>query len=288
MSLAFEKPDIRYVLYVDEAGDPGLARIQPMDANGASEWLSIGAVLVRQERERDTVSWVQEIRQLINATQRPDLHFRGLNAARKALLCDHLAKLPLRCFALLSNKKNMLRHQNERVQAARPFNQEWFYNWCIRLLLERVTDFVEADALKTYGSAKHLQVVFSERGGMRYGQTAAYHDLLKEQARSNSTLLNKRTIKWKVLHPASNRIIAHAKNAGVQLADAVASSFYQGANTLSVSTWDPAFAKMLKPVIPTENGRHADYGVTLLPVWHKAKLTSDQEQLFRFYGYPIK
>jgi Protein of unknown function (DUF3800) len=232
MSLAFEPADIGYIAYIDEAGDPGLTRVRPIDSQGATEWLSIGAILIRQEKERETVGWVQSIRQTIGARQRPDLHFRDLSPSRKFAVCQELPKLPLRCFALLSNKKNMRQHRNELAERARPSGQSWFYNWCVRLLLERITDFVEADSLRRHNKPRQVQLVFSERGGVRYGQTAAYHSLLKEQARSQTTVLKKREIKWRVLHPASTLIVQHAKNAGVQLADVVASSFYQAANTL--------------------------------------------------------
>ncbi len=287
MSLTFEPPDIRYIAYIDEAGDPGLNKIRPIDPDGASEWLSIGAILIQAYREREIVPWVQSIRQTIEARQRPDLHFRDLSPSKKARVCTEVADLPLRCFVLLSNKKNMRRHQNIRAENARPSGQQWFYNWCIRLLLERITDYVERHSERAHGEPKHVQLIFSERGGVRYAQTAAYHDLLKSQARSNTTLLTKRVIKWCVLHPSSSRVVRHNTNAGVQLADTVASSFYQAADTSPPGIWDTTFAKLLKPRIPAEDGRQANYGLTLLPAWHKAHLTRDQEQIFRFYGYPL-
>jgi hypothetical protein len=90
------------------------------------------------------------------------------------------------------------------------------------------------------------------------------------------------------MHPASNVIIPHNQNAGVQLADPIASSFYQAVNTAVPSAWNTSFAEALKPRIPTENGSCEDYGVTLQPQWWKAKLTPDQQKIFRFYGYAFK
>jgi hypothetical protein len=286
MSLTFEPADIQYIAYIDEAGDPGLNKVRPIDPNGASEWLSIGAIVIQADREGELVPWVQAIRQDIRARQRPDLHFRDLNEAKKSRVCAAVADLPLRCFVLLSNKKNMRGHQNPRAANARPSGQQWFYNWCIRLLLERVTDFVERHSLRHHGKPKHVQLIFSERGGVRYGQTAAYHDLLKNQARSDTTYLTKRIVRWRVLHPSSSRIVRHDKNAGVQLADVVASAFFQAADT-SLPNWNVENAKLLSPRIPIENGRWADYGVVLQPAWRQARLTADQEQIFRFYGYPL-
>ena len=62
-------------------------------------------------------------------------------------------------------------YRNRRVEEARPSSQEWFYNFCIRLLLERVTDYIVRRTLTDYNEIRHLEIVFSNRGGMRYTQT---------------------------------------------------------------------------------------------------------------------
>jgi hypothetical protein len=288
MPLSFEPADIRYIAYVDEAGDPGLKTVRPIDRGGASEWFCVGAILIQAYRERETVAWVKNIRSLTDAKQSPDLHYRNLGDSKRAIVCNEIAALPVRCFAFISNKKNMRQHRNERAALARPSGQEYFYNYCVRLLMERITDFVERHSIKNYGEPKQLRMVFSERGGVRYAQTTEYHDLLRQQARSKTTFLKKREVKWRVMHPASNVIIPHNQNAGVQLADPIASSFYQAVNTAVPSAWNTSFAEALKPRIPTENGSCEDYGVTLQPQWWKAKLTPDQQKIFRFYGYAFK
>jgi hypothetical protein len=37
-------PTYDYVAFIDEAGDPGISKVRPLDANGGSEWLMIGGV----------------------------------------------------------------------------------------------------------------------------------------------------------------------------------------------------------------------------------------------------
>ena len=56
-----------YVLYIDEAGDDGLAKIKPVDPGGASEWLVIGGFLTRASHEPDVVEWVRDLRQSTRA-----------------------------------------------------------------------------------------------------------------------------------------------------------------------------------------------------------------------------
>lgn len=82
-----------YILYVDEAGDPGLTRVQPIDPNGSSEWFILGGVLTRATNEALAVQWVRTIRTEIDARQGPSLHFRKLSERKRARTCElYLAK----------------------------------------------------------------------------------------------------------------------------------------------------------------------------------------------------
>jgi hypothetical protein len=46
-----------YVAYIDEAGDPGLQRVKPSDANGSSEWLILSAVVIGAPNEKNVAPW---------------------------------------------------------------------------------------------------------------------------------------------------------------------------------------------------------------------------------------
>jgi Protein of unknown function (DUF3800) len=37
---------VAYIAYIDESGDDGLSKVQPIDPNGASEWFVLGAIVV--------------------------------------------------------------------------------------------------------------------------------------------------------------------------------------------------------------------------------------------------
>jgi hypothetical protein len=41
------EPPIGYIAYIDESGDDGIARVAPLDPNGASEWFVLSALVVR-------------------------------------------------------------------------------------------------------------------------------------------------------------------------------------------------------------------------------------------------
>ena len=272
-----------YILYIDEAGDDGLKQVRPVDNRGGTEWLVISGVLVRQNNENLVVDWVKEIRKDINANQGPALHFRNLSPKKKLRTCEMLASKPVICFAVCSNKKNMRGWSNER--AAKMGGKQWFYNFCVRFLMERVTDLCIRDCQKIYRETRFLKVVFSQRGGHSYGQTKAYWEHLKAQASSHSTYLDKWVIRQEVLRFGLVDYVPHVSVAGLQLADIVASSFYQACDILDVQQ-DAGPAKLLSPKIARRNGVRADFGVVLQPTPPaKAKLTKVQREIFEFYGY---
>lgn len=272
-----------YILYIDEAGDDGLKAVMPIDENGGSEWLSIGAVLVRVDNEKKVVQWVRDIRKDINAIQGPDLHFRKLSPKKKLRTCKLMSDTPCVYFAVLSNKKNMRGYNN--VRAENRGGKQWFYNFVVRLLIERVTSYCLRDSLKRYNESRYLKVVFSQRGGHSYGQTKAYWELLKAQASNGSTFLAKREVRHEVLRFDLVDYAPHTQIAGLQLADIIASAFYQAADTLG-PRWNPEPAKLLKSRMAREGGVVADFGVVLQPTPpEKAKLERRQKEIFKFYGY---
>jgi hypothetical protein len=281
--MAVETDQYEYVLYVDEAGDDGLQRVKPSHPNGASEWLCLSGVLIRRRYESDVVEWVRHIRKDINATQGPDLHYRKLSPTKRRRACELMAERPLRAFVVASNKKNMQGYQNMR--AAKRGAKQWFYNWLLRLLLERVTHFVAARSTVDFGEIRPMRVVFSQRGGHSYGQTKAYLEVLKAQASGRTTHLQKREIIPAALRFNLVDYIPHAEEAGLQLADVAASAFFQ-AMELSPKGVLTGPAEALKPVVASENGIRLDYGLTLQPMPpERACLTAEQQAIFKFYGF---
>jgi hypothetical protein len=240
-----------YIAYIDEAGDPGLKKVRPLDPDGSSEWLMLSAVVMRCKWEENIVDWVDTIRTGLGIRQRRDLHYRTLSPTRRRVAAARIGELPLRGFVLCSNKKNMCGHHNPR--AARIPSQEWFYNWCLRLLLERVTAFCAERTAKDYGETRKLKIEFSRRGGHRYSQTRAYSQYLRHQHQAGSVYLTKRVPVMEVLETDLMEDHPHRARAGLQLADVVASAFYQAADCLGPGEWDVEPALALQRIMAREN-----------------------------------
>jgi hypothetical protein len=281
-----------YVAYIDEAGDPGLSRVKPYDNNGSSEWLVVSAVVVRRVNEDATVSWVRAITSQFNNHHANAFHFSKLNPAKKITACNGLASREARLFVVASNKKNMKGHTNPFAEL-KSLDKNWFYCWLTRILLERVTHWVEKRAMKEFGEPRKLKLVFSSRGGLSYSQMKAYFELLKVQSRGQSLFLPTGDLRWGVVQQDLTEIRPHYERAGLQLADVAASSFFKACDKFDTGFCDPRFAKILKPRVASiqdDDGYqiYAGYGVKLLPSFRAAKLLPEQKEIFKHYGYPIQ
>ena len=289
--LSGAQPKYDFVVYIDEAGDDGLTTVKPLDANGSSEWLVLGAVVIDATREAKSITWVRDIIKRFRRHQARGLHFRGLNPAKKRLVCASIATRPLRCFALASNKKNMKGYANPWAELIPSKN--WFYCWLTRLLLERVTYFAKQRGIQQFGEPRKLKVVFSERGGMSYAQLNAYYSWLEMRSAADQLVLPLGDLQWEVMDRRLLEVHNHSARAGLQLADAVASAFFKGCDMYDTGACDPQFAKLLEPRMgrdpDTRAGKITGYGVKLMPQWRIAKLPlPEQQDIFRAYGYPGK
>lgn len=269
-----------YVIFVDEAGDPGIKSVGP---GAASEWFTMGAMVIEQSRDPETVQWVREIKTGVGQIQKPFFHYKDVpQGDRRALACELLAAKPCRLFAVASHKPNMSGYQNPRAETQR--GQFVFYNWVLRVLLERVTRWVRARSLADHGEVRKARLVLSATGGLNYNQLIAYHELLRAQGKN--AYLGANTIAWDVLSHTMYEPVPARTNAGVQLADIVASAIYQAAN-VDGSYWNIEPALSLRPRMALgSGGLAANCGLTLMPLRRSdQRLDQPRRKIFEAYGY---
>jgi hypothetical protein len=269
-------------LYIDEAGDPGV-RDGLAYAETRHEWLCLAGAVIRTPREPETVEWVREMRAQASSKQSDALHYARISLPRREAVCATLATKSLRGFCMASHKTNVRSHFNPRLgQITRA---DHFYNWCVRLLFERVSEWNVELCRKERTEMAPLRVVFAERGGHDYDHMFAYFDKLRMQIESGTLHL-----KGKPIAPAllvrDHWSVARAETlAGLQIADTIASAFYQAANTASPA-WNVKPAAALKRIIAKDrHGAHANAGLTVWPLAHQAPVPEDAREIFRAYGY---
>jgi hypothetical protein len=274
---------VGYVAYIDESGEEGLRQVRPLHPGKSSEWFILSAFLVKVHNDKNIVQWLKAI-PLKNIHQRTHIHYRDLSPPNRRRLCEGIAKLPSRCFVVMSNKKNMQGHKNPNAEKFPA--QNWFYCWITRLLLERVTGFCASRAMRDWNETRTVRLIISTRGGMSYGQLRAYLYWIREQSKSGKLYLSQGDLDWSVVNIDDIHPFDHSQRAGLQIADAVASAFYE-----AVECWpracEPAFAKLLKPrMARSDTGQILEYGIKPMPALRKARLNLAQREIFEFYGFP--
>lgn len=277
-------PIPRYVIYIDEAGEPGIKQKTPQALEDSSEWFVVSAVVVSSARDRDTVDWVRDMREAVRAQSRAPLHYRKLSASNQERVCRMLGTKDVRIFVVASHKTNMRGHQNKRMGSS--LGRGEFYNWCLRLLLERVTHWCANRSKKEGRPIESARIVFSERGGHDYSHLRSYIDLLKMQAQSGTTYLTAREVVPEVLDANHCEVRPHSALAGLQLADIAASAFFQGIESKSPAyRTEPAFE--LKKRVAKAPGQRiaAEFGLLRLPFRHQAEIPVGDRPLFEEFGY---
>ena len=278
-----------YIAYIDEAGDDGLATVRPIDPNGSPEWLMMSAVLIDASREQEAAAWPDAILAEMRKTQPQlsELHFKNLTIANGRSACEMTANLPLRCFVVASNKKNMRQYDNPF--AGQIPSKNWFYCWLTRLLLERVTYFVKLRSIHDYGEPRSLGIVFSERGRFSYGQLMAYYEWLKIRTLAGKNHLPLGSISWEVMDRDLFEVQPNHSRPCLYLSDIVASAFFRASDIYHTRQQDPQCAMLLQPRMARDapSGLVHGFGVKLMPNLGRAQLKPEQQAIYKFYGYPL-
>lgn len=267
-------------VFIDEAGDPGV-RDGLHHVGSRHEWLCVSAFVVRTENADCVVEWIKHCREKANSTQAGSLHFHRIHKSRRREVCLSLASRRCRTFTVASHKTNLREYVNPRIQ--KMIDGGKFYNWCLRLLLERVTAWIEALDKQEGRSTTPIKVVFAERGH-NWEHFFSYVDLLRMQSENGTLFLKGPGLKPALLERDQWSVTKADKLAGLQCADIVASAFYQAANANSPSH-DLEPAKALMPIVTKRKGVAANVGVTVWPLADQAIIPEAHRPIFREYGY---
>lgn len=258
-------------VYVDEAGDPG-AKDGLRFLGDRHEWFTFGALVVRTSMQEDLVGWVKELREEARARQAGALHYAQITRGRRTGVCERLAQKPCRAFVFASHKSNLRSYFNPRLN--KPIDPERVYNWCFRLLLERVTAWVEQRQLSEIGKLEPLRLVLAQRGH-GYNHFNSYIDRLRWQRENGQLFLKGPGLAPVHLDRTEWVVEQAALNPGLQLSDVIASAFYQGANEASPS-YDIGPAVALKRIVANVN---------LWPLAHQGGIPEAARPLFEAYDY---
>lgn len=280
-----------YIVYIDEAGDAAIDHNNRQVDGKHSEWLCLGGYLVTREQDNVLHDVRNELATLIGGTHGQALHFRRYTNENKEKICDLLGQKTARGFVVCSYKDTMRNYNNERARQAgtATSDRDHLYNFIIRLLLERVTNYVKIDARRKEIINPLLKVIFSYRKGHSAAHLKLYLNQLKLQAENETTHLNTRVIHPEVLQ--KNLIVCEdpKKVPGLQLADILTSAVYFSIDTEKLGKFETPLALLLYKIIAKSNdsGKRANEGITLFHPKADQLISSEQAELFNKFGYEI-
>lgn len=235
-----------YVAYVDESGDEGFV-FNP-DGSGSSKWFVISAVLVKFSEDNQIVRLMREIRAKFGRDENAHIHFRDLSHERRLPYVDAISHAPVVWMSVMVDKPALKdRHTFQK--------RHLLYFYAFRYLLERISWYCRDNAARD-GNGK-VDIYLSNRSSMSYDDLYEYIERLYERAEE----LNVK-IAWNTLSKFIP--MAAAKRAGLQVADAVASSTYFALQPRQGYT-EPRYITMLKPRMYIRGSNYLSYGLKFFP-----------------------
>lgn len=237
-----------WVVYIDESGDEGF-----LFSKGSPDWFVVSAVVTQKAADLETVKLVDHVReQVLNRKDHEPLHFRKLKHEHRIPFLHVLSQADLKALVVLIHKPSI-----RNVEIFQQKNRMYFY--AARLLFERVSWYCRDHmTTKTPGDGT-AEIIFSNRGGMKYEEFRQYMDRLQHQTEFGDVQID-----WNVIK--RDQITAYAaKRMGLQLADAVASGFFFGVQLSQYGFVEDRYVRMLHPLMYKHSGRYAGYGLKFWP-----------------------
>ncbi len=260
---------IKFVAYVDEAGDEGFGKLGTGEKTAQSKWFAIGAMVVQDTEDRNLPSWRNEIVDFFPRKKSRDLHFRDLKHEQRVQACRILATKPAGACVVVSNKVTLLSHPKKDI-----FKQkQYLYNYLTRFLLERITEACAQKARVEHRDKAHLTVVFSRRRGTDYQAMKQYLEFMRD---GKELIRPVRSIDWSVLDPADIAVENHSIRAGLQLADVYTSAIWTALEPNEFGFYEPRYGQTLASRLMKKRSRRLGCGLTLIPPYGKTPLTDDE------------
>lgn len=240
-------------VYIDESGDEGF-RFNS-DGSGSSRWFVISALVVRIKNDIHIVNCLKATRKLLKKPLNHPLHFVDLKHEQRVPYVRRIGELSARTVSVMIYKP--------AIQEPEKFQNEKYllYRYATRLLLERVSWLCRNHQIEGEGDGT-CDIIFSNRSNMSYEEVQNYLQHLIDQS---GTLPQEVQIDPSVIHPCEIKAIEHSKLAGLQAADAIASSMHFAVKRNIYGESEPAYSRLLTKTFYRHKSTLLGYGVKLWP-----------------------
>jgi hypothetical protein len=265
---AMPKEDHSFVAYIDESGDDGLGNFRSPGTQGSTHWFTISCCVVRRKNDLRLVEFRDEILNSFRSSKKREIHFRNLNHEQKVFTCSKMAKMPIVSVSVMNNKTSISEEAKQKFS-----DKSLFYWYTMRYIIERVSWLCDEAEKKDGEGDGTVKLIFSNRGGLKYGEFQDYLRILKRQSTE---------IRWKSINIDSIEVYHHAARAGLQFADCVASAFSAAVEPNFYGLLEPRYAEILTSKIYCRKGNYLSYGLKVLPNLTSG-LTKEQIDFFERY-----
>ena len=234
--------------YIDESGDEGFSF-----GAGSSEWFVLSCAITRSAEDLQTVKLVDDVKELLNKPPKKPLHFCDLKHEQKLPYIQKIAQADLKAISILVHKPS-LKEPEKFMQRYR------LYFYCVRYLVERLSWYCSTAKRGHDLGDGSVEIIFSNRSGMSYDELKNYLGYLRQ----NSNLFKVR-IDWNIIKESQITAYSAGMRRGLQVADAIAGSFYFSVQPSQYGFTETKYAIMLKPIVYHHKGFYNGYGVKFWP-----------------------
>ncbi len=259
-----------FVVYIDESGDEGFRFSQ-----GSSQWFVLSAIITRKVNDVDTVKLVDEVRVKLNKPAKKHLHFKDLRHEHRLPYIDRIAKADLQTVSILVHKPS--------IDEPEKFMKRYqLYFHAVRHLFERVSWYCRDHGKPQDDGDGTAEIIFSNRSSMSYDELKNYLQVLKNQTNSFDAQID-----WNAFKIDTIAAYSAGKRMGLQIADAVAGSFFYAVEPSKYGYTEDRYAKMLRPVVYQSMHVYREFGLKFWPDKVNDILKTDEhfEWLRREYAY---
>ena len=246
-----------FEIFIDEFGDEGF-RFRQLPAQGSSEWLILSAVMVPLEAVPQVIETMREVRNLFSRAPTYAPHFVDLNHGQRVAWISRIVQIfrNLRIASVLIHKptlqKRALFSQKDRL-----------YFYATRYLIERISWFCRDYHKFSPQGDGTAKIIFSQRKGMKYEYLRSYLAILNLASPSPGDewiayLRAGINIHWPSIKIDQVEAAPHSSQAGLQMADAVASGLRSALEYGAYGQTEHRFATAFHQIthsVPTKKGR---------------------------------
>lgn len=261
-----------FIAYIDESGDDGLPGHyrQPGARGGASNWLTIGAVVWRQSRDLDAVRWAKEIQAQMGQKKSATLHFADMRHEQRVMAINGICRRNMRLTTVIANKPI--------IPPGIYVQKNQLYHYMSRYLIERLSWLCRDHRPKVPEGDGRLKIVFARRGGMSTDDFKGYLQRLKD---ADDPAVK---IHWPVID--IDGIEAHDQPArfGLQLADLAVSGLTWALEPDFYGNCEPRFARALKPIVYHRGGNYMSYGTKMVPGHDQLQFSLEQQPFLDLFA----